>query len=572
MKKVSVLITGLYLFVSTMTGICNSVTGSLADVQSGTLTSNALSIVSSPEMNALATNWANEYGKLNTSLKITVSELGNDQAIVPGQLSFIGNESSQLLNGESTWKMVIGRNAVVAIFNPGNPMLKEINAQGVSAEEFAQSISDPEKRNWSRVINGGQDVPVRYVTTNNEQVNEAFARFTATELSVINQITTGTAEEVISAIQKDVYAIGFCRLTDVLDINTHSLVQGIKLLPIDKNQNGRLDSFENIYSKPETFTRGVWIGKYPHALCGNIYAVSTAKPTDKNTLEFLTWIVTDGQQYLTENGYSDLASTEVKSNLEALTGIVSNRGVPADTNAPGGAKSVVSSAWLILLALVAVSALLVLVLLRYGRKQNWSAIDHNLNTAPVLNEETVLAPKGIYFDKTHTWAFMETDGSVKIGIDDFLQHVTGTLTRIVMKEPGERIRKGEKILTIIREGKQLNIYAPLSGTIKRQNTSLLADSSLINTSPYADGWVYVIEPANWAREIRFLFMGDRYKEWLEDEFTRLKDFFPSAMKSRGQLQPQVILQDGGEITDHVLADMEPEVWEDFQIKFINTSK
>ncbi|MBC8004731.1 MAG: hypothetical protein H7X84_04590 [Verrucomicrobia bacterium] len=572
MKKFSVLIVGLSLFIYAVAGICNSTTGSSAEVQSGNSPSNALSIASSSELNALATNWANEYGKLNASLTITVSELGNGQPVLPGQLSFLSNESSEMMDGASNWKMVIGRNAVVAIFNPGNPMLKEINAQGVSAQEFAQSISDPKKRNWNHVINGGQNVPIHYALSNNEKVNETIARFTTTDLSVINQTTTGTAEEVISAIQKDVYAIGFCRLSDVFDTNTHNLVQGIKLLPIDKNQNGRLDSFENIYSKPEAFTRGVWIGKYPHALCGNIYAASYARPTDKNILAFLTWIITDGQKYLNVNGYSDLASTEVKSNMEALTGIASNSAINADTRTTGGAKSIVSTAWLILLALVAVSALLALALVRYGRKQNWTAIDHDTNSTPVLNEETVLAPKGIYFDKTHTWAFMETDGNVKIGIDDFLQHVTGTLTRIVMKEPGERIRKGEKILTIVREGKQLNIYAPLSGTIRQQNTSLIADSSLINTSPYAEGWVYLIEPANWAREIRFLFMGERYKEWLEDEFSRLKDFFAASMKSRGQHQPQMILQDGGELTDHVLADMEPEVWEDFQIKFINTSK
>ena len=46
---------------------------------------------------------------------------------------------------------------------------------------------------------------------------------------------------------------------------------------------------------------------------------------------------------------------------------------------------------------------------------------------------------------------MEKDGVVKVGIDDFLQHITGTLTKIKMKEPGEKVRKGEKILSIIRE-------------------------------------------------------------------------------------------------------------------------
>ena len=34
----------------------------------------------------------------------------------------------------------------------------------------------------------------------------------------------------------------------------------------------------------------------------------------------------------------------------------------------------------------------------------------------------------------------------------------------------------------------------------------------------------------------------------------------------------IILQDGGELSDNVLADLSPEVWEDFQNNFIDTSR
>ena len=167
---------------------------------------------------------------------------------------------------------------------------------------------------------------------------------------------------------------------------------------------------------------------------------------------------------------------------------------------------------------------------------------------------------------------MEKDGIVKVGIDDFLQHITGTLTKIKMKEPGEKIRKGEKILSIIRNGKQLNIYSPVSGIIRERNPGLLTDSSIMNSSPYSEGWVYMIEPKNWVRETEFLFMGEKYKEWLKDEFKRLKDFFTVSVMSDSSVYQHIILQDGGELSDNVLADLSPEVWEDFQTNFIDTSR
>ena len=188
-----------------------------------------------------------------------------------------------------------------------------------------------------------------------------------------------------------------------------------------------------------------------------------------------------------------------------------------------------------------------------------------------FDEEKVNVPGGVYFDKTHTWAFMEQDGSVKVGIDDFLQHITGPITRVDMKLPGERIRKGEQLCTIIQKGKQLRIYAPVSGVIRAQNQKLSYDSSLINQSPFKEGWVYSIEPSNWLREISFMNMADKYRLWLKGEYSRVRDFLATTLQAGNAEMAYVTLQDGGEMKDHVLADLGPEVWEEFQRKIIDAA-
>ena len=140
-----------------------------------------------------------------------------------------------------------------------------------------------------------------------------------------------------------------------------------------------------------------------------------------------------------------------------------------------------------------------------------------------------------------------------------------------MKKIGDKVIKGEPILTIIQKGKRLNISAPLSGVIRSENTNLSNDSSLINSSPYADGWIYRIEPTNWLREIQFLFMAEKQVEWLKSEFARLRDFLAHTIKQNTPEYAYVILQDGGEISDHLLENLGPEVWEEFQTNFIDGS-
>ncbi len=193
-------------------------------------------------------------------------------------------------------------------------------------------------------------------------------------------------------------------------------------------------------------------------------------------------------------------------------------------------------------------------------------------SSAVFDENTVEVPNGLYFDKTHTWAFMEKNGTVRVGIDDFLQHTTGSLTRVEMKNPGEKVKKGEQLFSIIQQGKQLDIYAPISGIIKDYNHILSEKTSIINSSPYSNGWVYLIEPTNWTRELRFLLMGEKYKEWLKNEFSRLKDFLALSVKGDNVNYAHIVLQDGGELKDGILAELGPNVWEDFQTQFIDTSK
>ena len=190
----------------------------------------------------------------------------------------------------------------------------------------------------------------------------------------------------------------------------------------------------------------------------------------------------------------------------------------------------------------------------------------------LMKQASVSVPLGLYFDKTHTWAHMEKNGLVKIGIDDFLLHITGSLNRVKMKNPGERIQKGEPVLVIVKNGKQLTINSPVSGIIKSQNYQLAEDSALINSSPFYEGWVYTVEPSNWLREMQFMFMADKYKEWLKNEFSRLKDFIAAIGQLSDKEMMPVMLQDGGELQDEFLADSGPELWEEFQTKFINTSR
>jgi glycine cleavage system H lipoate-binding protein len=444
-------------------------------------------------------------------------------------------------------------------------LLAEIARHGVSPEALLRFLNDQDPSNWGTLLKSNQSSPANYYRINDESIKEGLTVFLKADMLKNTGTEVGSEEDLISAIQKDPYAIGFCKLVNILDFKNASLAENVRLLPIDRNGNGIIDSNEKIYDDFNSFSRGVWIGKYPKSLFSNLYSVASSKPESETGIAFLKWIVTDGQQFLYSNGYSDLLITERQTTVDKLYEAKINTG-----GAISG-KSVFKPLLFIITGLI-LAGLILDVIARSRRRKKAEVKMSDVISRLALDENSLIIPKGVYFDKTHTWSFLEQNGKVKVGIDDFLQHLTGKITRIIMKDPGYKVKKGDPFLSIIQNGKQLNLYAPVTGVITGRNEKLDTNASLVNTSPYNDGWVYMIEPANWHRENQLLFMAEKHIQHIKSELTRLKDFLSAALRDDTDKYSMVILQDGGEIRDGVLSDLGPELWEDFQTKFIDPSK
>ncbi|MGB8359401.1 MAG: hypothetical protein WCD55_12380, partial [Bacteroidales bacterium] len=227
-----------------------------------------------------------------------------------------------------------------------------------------------------------------------------------------------------------------------------------------------------------------------------------------------------------------------------------------------------SALWVI--AIITLVALIAYTIYRYTRSVNIIPDFNESVRQAGFSEKSLLVPGGIFFDRSHTWAFMEKDGAVRVGIDDFLQHITGSVTRVRMKPAGERIHKGDHIISLIQKGKQIDIQSPVSGTITARNEKLNLGTDIINNSPYNEGWIYAVKPDNWITESRMMIMAGKYAEWIRDEFTRVKDFLAGLPGDNNVRYAAVVLQDGGELKDGLLEEFGPEVWEEFQIKFIDS--
>jgi glycine cleavage system H lipoate-binding protein/ABC-type phosphate transport system substrate-binding protein len=525
-----------------------------------------LRIAASPDVSTIASAWAAGFNNSNQGLKVKVmvqsANSTSEDFLKSGMLGIVSSGSLKSTGNMEAWQTILGRDVIVPVMNINNPAREEIMKCGLSAGMLIDIVNG---KKVNLASDPAETIPARYYYIEGNSIKGPVASFLGTEN--LHQSGAGVAnvESLLSAIKKDPAAIAFCNLAIVADLEKQVMNEGLAILPIDRNDNGILDASENIYTDLNQFMRGVWIGKYPRSLSTSIYAAATEQPESEAARAFLKWVLADGQKLLFENGYSELLLAERQKSVDRINEAKVYSAAATESRSP--------VVVLLILAVAAIAVvLLVDIFVRYAKRLRIQSYEPIAESDKAFNEEGVNVPKGIYFDKAHTWAFMEQDGMVKVGIDDFLQHVTGTITKVQMKKEGTKVQKGEQILSIIQNGKHLDIYAPVSGTIMEHNAVLETNSGLINSSPYNEGWIYRIEPTNWFRENQLLFYADKYRQYLTQEFIRLKDFMATVLAAHDGEFSHAVLQDGGEFRDGLLAQMGPEVWDDFQTKYIDPSR
>lgn len=522
--------------------------------------SESVTVIYTSDLRQMAERWSEEFRSGESTITPTLEAFNvrNTEKKSDALYLFTDKELTQA-PFNNYWKMVVGRSIVVPVIHKQNALFADISKQGIQLTRLQELLISPDGNTAEKTFNlTGYNIPVPVYVENDAVVQNCLYQITSLQTSNKQILET---DQLLKKLNIDKNAVIFCQLSHITDKNGTLISDQLSILPIDKNNNGKLDAVENIYADMPSFYRGIWIGKYPKALYSNLYLASASKPDNDAQVSFTRWVLTTGQSHLGDQGYRQLVVNEVPSKLAKIQ---TTNPIP-DITSPTPFKA----RYFIVFGI----ALLVLVAgiefwIRSKRKRLTNEAVSAQKHANVFNASNLNIPGGLHYDKSHSWAFMEKDGQVRIGIDDFITHATGPLSSLILKSEGERVRKGEHMLTLTQEGKQLKICAPVSGLIQTINTSVVYDASRLSDDPFGKGWIYTIQPENWENEAPHLHSANLYKHWIINELIRFKDFIAQAVAGKDNAFQMVVMQDGGELVDNTLSKLDPEIWEEFQSQFL----
>ncbi len=99
-----------------------------------------------------------------------------------------------------------------------------------------------------------------------------------------------------------------------------------------------------------------------------------------------------------------------------------------------------------------------------------------------------------YHVEYNVWVRDNGDGTCDVGMTDIAQSLAGAIIHCRPKKAGKKVKLGKSLATV-ESGKWVGpVKSPFAGVVVARNDAAEADATVLNRSPYKQGWIVRIEP------------------------------------------------------------------------------
>lgn len=310
---------------------CNN---SKTKVKTDTLSTNSekelkgtISISGAFALYPMTARWSEEFRKIHPKVRIDVSAGGAGKGMTDAlsgivDLGMFSREISDIEKAKGIWWIAATKDAVLPTINANSPILEMVKKRGITREEFIKIFITREIKNWKELSG---------IQTTDKAIINVYTRSDACGAAQMWGLYLGENQEnlmgigifgdpgMADVVKSDLYGIGYNNVIYVYDINTRKKHAGLEIIPIDINENGVIDDDERFYDSLDDIMLAIKDEKYPSPPARELYFVANGKPENEAVIEFLKWIVTEGQAYVKEGGYVQLSEEKLASELTKLT-------------------------------------------------------------------------------------------------------------------------------------------------------------------------------------------------------------------------------------------------------------
>jgi phosphate transport system substrate-binding protein len=272
----------------------------------------------------MMTVWAEEFTKLHPGVTFDVQGGGAGKGMTDTlagavDIGMISRSIKPEEEAQGAYWVAVAKDAVFPIMSASNPYAQDVIAKGISQETFKKIFVTGEVKTWGEVAGKPEITDEIHVYGRSDSAGAAdqWALFSGGKVQGdLLGIGVNGEPALVDTVRKDPLGIGFSNLNSTFDPSTGNVVDGIAVPPIDINSNGTVDAGE-YYENKAAAVAVIANGTYPSPPARFENLATKGKPTGL-VLEFMKWILTDGQAHLDAAGYVPLSPDQQSESLEKL--------------------------------------------------------------------------------------------------------------------------------------------------------------------------------------------------------------------------------------------------------------
>lgn len=271
----------------------------------------------------MTATWAEEFRKIHPKVRIDISAGGAGKGMTDAlsgivDLGMFSRGISEQEKAKGVWWMAVAKDAVLPTINSESSYLEAIKSQGLTKNTFKKLFIDWEIKTWQDLlkIEAKEKVNINiYTRADACGAAQMWGEYLDENQESLMGIGIYGDPGMADAVKNDINGIGYNNIVYIYDVTTRQKHQGIEVIPLDLNENGIIDEDENFYNTLDAIMLAIKEDKYPSPPARDLYFVAKEKPKSIVTIEFLKWILSDGQKFVNDCGYVQLSQEKLSYEL-----------------------------------------------------------------------------------------------------------------------------------------------------------------------------------------------------------------------------------------------------------------
>jgi len=272
----------------------------------------------------MAVRWAEEFQKIHPRVRIDIGAGGAGKGMADAlsgvvDLGMISREIYPAEVERGAWWVSVTKDAVVPVVSESNPALETLLAKGVPRGALARLWIDGEATTWGALAGCDAPSPVRVYTRSDAcGAAKTWAAYLGGTQESLRGVGVYGDPGLADAVRRDALGIGYNNINYVYDAKTALPMEGLRVLPIDLDGDGALSDDERFCGTRDAIVAAIASGVYPSPPARDLHLASRGRPERPLVRAFLTWILTEGQAWVSEAGYIALDPGRLAQELARL--------------------------------------------------------------------------------------------------------------------------------------------------------------------------------------------------------------------------------------------------------------